>query len=62
MTRYLLRGGIVLSLDPAVGDFDRADVLSKNDRIVAVGPDLGADGEVVDCTGLVVMPGLIQTH
>ena len=62
MTRYLLQGGIVLSLDPEVGDFDRADVLVEDDRILAIGPDLAAEAEVVDCTGLVVMPGFIQTH
>lgn len=62
MTRYLLEGGVVLSLDPDVGDFERADVLVEDDRIVAIGPDLGAVGEVVDCSGLVVMPGFIQTH
>ena len=40
MSRYALREGIVLSLDPGVGDLERADVLVEDDRIVAVGPDL----------------------
>lgn len=61
--RILLRGGIVLSLDPKVGDFERADVLVDGARIAAVGPDLSAgDAEVVDCTGTIVMPGFITTH
>jgi 5-methylthioadenosine/S-adenosylhomocysteine deaminase len=61
--RVLLRGGIVLSLDPKVGDFASADVLIDGTKIVAVGPNLSAgDAEVVDCSGTIVMPGFITTH
>src|SRR5262245_50984831 len=31
--RILLRGGVVLSLDPRVGDFEKADVLIDGKRI-----------------------------
>jgi len=57
----LLRGGRVVdgTGTPAV----RADVLLEPDRILAVGPDLAADGaDVVDATGCTVMPGLIDAH
>jgi 5-methylthioadenosine/S-adenosylhomocysteine deaminase len=61
--RKLLKGGIVLSLDPKVGDFESADVLIEGTKIKAVGPDLGGGGgEVIDCRGTVVMPGFITTH
>jgi cytosine/adenosine deaminase-related metal-dependent hydrolase len=61
--RILLRGGIVLSLDPKVGDFERADVLLDGTRIAAVAPNVAAgDAEVIDCTGAIVMPGFITTH
>ena len=60
--RMLLRGGIVLSLDPAVGDFEQADVLIEGRKIIAVGPNLSAGGQVVDCRGTIVMPGFISTH
>lgn len=33
-TRTVLRGGVVLSMDPNVGDFDRGDVLIENGAIV----------------------------
>ena len=36
--RTLIKGGIVLSLDPAIGDLPRGDVLIDGDRIVEVGP------------------------
>jgi hypothetical protein len=40
--RTLLKGGCVLSLDASVGDFDTADVLIEDSKIVAVQPNLKA--------------------
>jgi len=60
--RVLLKGGIVLSLDPAVGDFERADVLVEGKKIVAVQPNINAHARVVDCKGMIVMPGFVNTH
>jgi len=61
--RILLRGGVVLSLDPKVGDFDKADVLIDGKKIVEVAPTVSAgDAEIVDCAGTIVMPGFITTH
>ena len=42
--RYVIRGGHVMSMDPAVGDFGVADVLVEGTHIAAVGPDLQARG------------------
>ena len=61
--RILLRGGVVLSLDPRVGDFEKADVLIDGKRIAEVAPAVSADdAEIVDCSGTIVMPGFIHTH
>jgi len=61
--RYVIRGGSVMSMDPKVGDFAKADVLVEGGKIVAVGPDLGAGGGAeIDATGRIVMPGFIDTH
>ena len=61
--RILLRGGVVLSLDPKVGDFEKADVLIDGKLIAQVAPTVpAADAEVVDCSGTIVMPGFITTH
>lgn len=61
--RKLVKGGIVLSLDPRVGDFETADVLIDGDEITRVGPDLAVDGaEVIDAGGMIVMPGFVDTH
>ena len=61
--RVLIRGGHVLSMDPQVGDFAEADVLVSGRTIEAVGPNLEAgDAEIIDATGMIVMPGFIDTH
>ncbi len=62
-TKTLLRGGTVLSMDDAVGDLPVGDVLIDGDTIAAVAPDLGeVDAEIVDASGFIVIPGLIDTH
>lgn len=62
-SRTLFKGGTVLSLDKAVGDFAVADVLVEASRIVAVGPNLPLDGaRVIDATGHIVMPGFVNPH
>ncbi|MER6798973.1 amidohydrolase family protein, partial [Amycolatopsis mediterranei] len=59
----LVRGGVVVSMDPAVGTLARGDVLIEDGRIAAIGPDLDAAGaEVVDARGKLVIPGFVDTH
>ena len=42
--RILIKGGIVLTQDAALGEMAGADVLVEDDRIAAVGRNLSADG------------------
>jgi 5-methylthioadenosine/S-adenosylhomocysteine deaminase len=61
--RYVIRNAHVMSMDPAVGDFVRADVLVKGKQIEAVKPNIHAPGvDEIDAHGKVVMPGFIDTH
>jgi cytosine/adenosine deaminase-related metal-dependent hydrolase/ribose/xylose/arabinose/galactoside ABC-type transport system permease subunit len=61
--RKLITGGIVLSLDTSVGDFNNADILIDGDRILAVGPNLqNGEAEHIDATGMIVMPGFVDSH
>jgi 5-methylthioadenosine/S-adenosylhomocysteine deaminase len=61
--RLLIRGGHVMSMDPGVGDFVKADVLIEGKMIVAVGPNLRvSDARVIDARGRIVMPGFVDTH
>ncbi len=58
----LLRGGHVI--DPSTGQDGTADVLLVGGRVEAVGTGFGTpdDAEVLDVSGLVVAPGLIDVH
>ena len=49
-------------MDPDIGDIAVGDVHVRDGEIVAVGPDLGARGARIDGRGMVVMPGLVDTH
>ncbi|HET9346087.1 MAG TPA: amidohydrolase family protein [Candidatus Limnocylindrales bacterium] len=61
--RKLIKGGIVLTQDPDLGELPSADVLVEDDRIVDVGRNLSAaDAQVIDATGDIVIPGFIDTH
>lgn len=63
MSRHLIKGGCVLTLDTRLGNHPRADVLLDGGVIAEVGPDLRArDAEVVDATDSIVMPGFVDTH
>jgi dihydroorotase len=58
----LLRGGRVV--DPSQGLDDVRDVLLRDGKVEGIGRGLGTpDGaQVVECEGLIVMPGLIDLH
>ena len=61
--RTLIKGGIVLTQDESLGEMAGADILVEDDRIVAVGHGLSADGaKVIDATGDIVIPGFVDTH
>src|SRR5207302_6270482 len=57
-----LKGGTVLSLDPGVGDFETGDVLIGGKKILAIGRNINATASVVDASGMIVMPGFVDTH
>jgi 5-methylthioadenosine/S-adenosylhomocysteine deaminase len=60
---FLVKGGAVITVDPALGVMPCADVRIRDGAIDAVGRDLESDDlEVIDASGMIVMPGLIDTH
>jgi 5-methylthioadenosine/S-adenosylhomocysteine deaminase len=61
--RLLIRNGFVVSMDPDVGDIPHGDVYAADGKIVKVGRGLEVtDAEQVDATGMIVMPGFVDTH
>jgi cytosine/adenosine deaminase-related metal-dependent hydrolase len=62
-TRFLIKGGYVMTMDPALGNFVKADVLIDGAHIVAVEPNIPVgDAQVINAAGRVVMPGFVDTH
>lgn len=60
---YLIRGAALLSLDDHIGDHAAIDILVRDGRIEQVDSDLTApDAEQIDAEGMIVMPGLIDSH
>jgi cytosine/adenosine deaminase-related metal-dependent hydrolase len=62
-TRTLFKGGTVITMDAAVPNLAVGDVLVEGDQIAAIGANLQTEGAVViDASGSIVMPGLIDSH
>ena len=62
MGRTLLHGGMVVTMAPGMPD-GVMDILLDGAGIATIAPDLDAgDAEVVDLTGRIVIPGLVNAH
>jgi cytosine/adenosine deaminase-related metal-dependent hydrolase len=63
MPKLLIKNGCILSMDPAVGNLPKGDVLVVDGRIAEIGASIAATAdEVIDADGQIVMPGLINAH
>jgi 5-methylthioadenosine/S-adenosylhomocysteine deaminase len=49
-------------MDSTLGDIADGSVHVRNGEIVAVGKEVTGGGEKIDGTGMIVMPGLVETH
>jgi cytosine/adenosine deaminase-related metal-dependent hydrolase len=59
----LIRGATVITMD-AQGDLAQADILVQGERIAEIAPKIVSPegAEVVDATGHIVIPGLVNAH
>jgi len=63
MSRKIIKGATLVTMDDALGNFSEADVLIDDALIMAVGRDLPGNGaEIIDGRGRIVIPGLINAH
>jgi 5-methylthioadenosine/S-adenosylhomocysteine deaminase len=61
--RTLFKAGTIVTMDANVPNLVTGDVLVEGERIVAVAPNLRADGAaIIDATGHIVLPGLVDAH
>lgn len=61
-SEFVVRNGLVMSMDPDLGDIPGADLLVKDGKIAAVGRRIASDAPALDARGMIVMPGLIDSH
>jgi len=60
---FVIRNAYLLTMDADRGEIPSGTVHVKDGAIVAVGADVQAPGaRVIDGTGMIVMPGLVDTH
>lgn len=63
MSRILIKGGTIVTMDPAAPDLPSGDILIEDGRISAIAEALDNGGaEIVDAAGMIVIPGLINSH
>jgi cytosine/adenosine deaminase-related metal-dependent hydrolase len=60
--RILIRNATIITMDERLGDLQRAELLIEGERIAAVGKIGGVDAELIDGTGFIVIPGLVNAH
>jgi 5-methylthioadenosine/S-adenosylhomocysteine deaminase len=63
--RILLKGGTIVSMDPAIGDFVQGNILIQGKRIVAVGPNVRVvrpAPKVIDASNTILIPGFVDCH
>jgi len=61
VSSLLVRGGTVVTMNTN-RDVLRADVLIRDDRIAEIGSVSETAGRIIDATGRIVIPGLVQSH
>src|SRR5262249_45505180 len=60
---FVIRNAYLLTMDADLGEIASGIVHVKDGAIVAVGAEVQAPGaRVIDGTGMIVMPGLVDTH
>ena len=63
MSELLIKGAdIVLTMDDSRRELHGADILVRDGAIAGIGHDLTVQGDVIDASGCVVTPGLVNTH
>ncbi len=58
----LIKGGAVITMDPAIGDF-HGDILIEGGRIASIAAELHVEGaKIIDASDMIVMPGFVDSH
>jgi cytosine/adenosine deaminase-related metal-dependent hydrolase len=60
----LIRGAGVITMDPAIGELGRADILVRGGMIAEIGERIHAtpDAEVIESANMIALPGFVDGH
>ena len=59
----LIRGGIVVTMDPKLGVINNSDILIQGGLIKKIGKNLEVAGtEIIDARNMIIMPGFVDCH
>jgi cytosine/adenosine deaminase-related metal-dependent hydrolase len=59
----IIKGASIVTMDPALGDFSRGDILVKDGRIAEIGTSIEDEAaETIDADGMIAIPGFVDTH
>jgi len=61
-TTLIKNADVVVTMDAKRAELKGASILIENGAIIEVGNNLSTADEIIDATGCVVTPGLINTH
>jgi 5-methylthioadenosine/S-adenosylhomocysteine deaminase len=63
LSRIRVKGATIVSMDPTFGVIESGDLLIDNDKIIAVGRNIGSWAvREIDGRGMIAMPGFINGH
>jgi 5-methylthioadenosine/S-adenosylhomocysteine deaminase len=63
LSRIRVKGATIVSMDPTLGVIEAGDLLIDNDKIIAVGRNIGSWAvREIDGRGMIAMPGFINGH
>ncbi|MET7402854.1 amidohydrolase family protein [Dactylosporangium sp. NPDC005572] len=60
--KTVIKHATIATMDPVIGELPTGDILIQDGRIEAVEPQIDTDAEIIDATGMIAIPGLIDTH
>lgn len=59
--KTVLKNGRIVTMNPA-GDVVQADLFIHSGKIAKIGKISETDADVIDCSGLLILPGFVQMH
>jgi 5-methylthioadenosine/S-adenosylhomocysteine deaminase len=61
--KILIKGATIITMDDALGNFEKGDILINGSKIEAIGQNLEAkEAKVINADGMIAIPGFVDGH